>query len=109
MRGNREYTYLAEGLVDLLSTTLDGAGEVRTVDPRALLGYIAREHEQTATDRTRFDPARGCAIAERFGAGSFVLGSVIEAGGRLRICATLYDATARGTPAIVGGGSRWHW
>lgn len=101
VRGNREYTYLAEGLVDLLSTTLDGAGEVRTVDPRALLGHIAREYEQTATDRTRFDPARGCAVAERFGAGSFVLGSVIEAGGRLRICATLYDATARGTPALV--------
>ena len=101
VRGNREYTYLAEGLVDLLSTTLDGAGEVRTVDPRALLGHIAREHDQTAIDRTHFDPARACAIAERFGAGSFVLGSVIEAGGRLRICATLYDATARGTPAVV--------
>lgn len=101
VRGNREYTYLAEGLVDLLSTTLDGAGEVRTVDPRALLGYIAREHEQRGTDRTHFDPAQACAVAERFGAGSFVLGSVIEAGGRLRICATLYDATARGTPALV--------
>lgn len=101
VRGNREYTYLAEGLVDLLSTTLDGAGEVRTVDPRALLGYIAREHEQRGTDRMHFDPAQACAVAERFGAGSFVLGSVIEAGGRLRICATLYDATTRGTPAIV--------
>lgn len=101
VRGNREYTYLAEGLVDLLSTTLDGAGEVRTVDPRALLGHIAREHEQRGTDRMHFDPAQACAIAERFGAGSFVLGSVIEAGGRLRICATLYDATTRGTPAIV--------
>ena len=101
VRGNREYTYLAEGLVDLLSTTLDGAGELRTVDPRALLGYIAREHEQRGTDRMHFDPAQACAIAERFGAGSFVLGSVIEAGGRLRICATLYDATTRGTPAIV--------
>jgi len=101
VRGNREYTYLAEGLVDLLSTTLDGAGEVRTVDPRALLGYIAREHEQRGSDRMHFDPAQACGIAERFGAGSFVLGSVIEAGGRLRICATLYDATTRGTPAIV--------
>lgn len=101
VRGNREYTYLAEGLVDLLSTTLDGAGEVRTVDPRALLGHIAREHEQRGTDRMHFDPAQACTIAERFGAGSFVLGSVIEAGGRLRICATLYDATTRGTPAIV--------
>lgn len=101
VRGNREYTYLAEGLVDLLSTTLDGAGEVRTVDPRALLGHIAREHEQRGSDRTHFDPASACAVAERFGAGSFVLGSVIEAGGRLRICATLYDATSRGTPAIV--------
>ena len=101
VRGNREYTYLAEGLVDLLSTTLDGAGEVRTVDPRALLGHIAREHEQRGSDRVHFDPANACAVAERFGAGSFVLGSVIEAGGRLRICATLYDATTRGTPAIV--------
>jgi DNA-binding SARP family transcriptional activator/TolB-like protein/Tfp pilus assembly protein PilF len=101
VRGNREYAYLAEGLVDLLSTTLDGAGDVRTVDPRALLSHIAREHEHANTDRAHFSPSEACGIAERFGAGAFVLGSVIEAGGRLRICATLYDATTRGTPAVV--------
>jgi tetratricopeptide (TPR) repeat protein len=101
VRGNRDYAYLAEGLVDLLSTTLDGAGDVRTVDPRALLSHIAREHEQANADRAHFDPSEACAIAERFGAGAFVLGTVIEAGGRLRICATLYDATTRGTPAVV--------
>jgi serine/threonine-protein kinase len=101
VRGGREYAYLAEGMVDLLSTTLDGAGEVRTVDPRALLSYIAREHDRTGVDRVHFDPAGAGAIAEHFGAGAFVLGSVVESAGKLRICATLYDARTTGTPAIA--------
>ncbi|MDQ6830767.1 MAG: hypothetical protein M3081_18045 [Gemmatimonadota bacterium] len=86
VRGSRDVTYLGEGIVDLLSTTLDGAGDFRTVDPRALLRHVA---EEQAPD---LDPARGRAIAERFGAGSFVLGSVVEAAGQLRVSATLYDA-----------------
>ncbi|MDQ3309716.1 MAG: tetratricopeptide repeat protein, partial [Gemmatimonadota bacterium] len=85
VRGSPEYTYLGEGMVDLLSANLDGAGELRAVDPRALLSFAARVSEGTA------DPERGRAIAERFNARRFVLGTIVEAGGQLRISATLYD------------------
>lgn len=100
VRGSRELTYLTEGMVDLLSTTLDGAGDLRTVDPRALLAHLAHEAEPP------LDPERGRAVARHFGAGRFLLGSIVHAGGRIRISATLYDAAA--TPcssAEVAGNS----
>ena len=85
VRGSPEYVYLGEGMVDLLSANLDGAGALRAVDPRALLSFVARQGEGTA------DPEQGRAVAERFDARRFVLGNIVEAGGRLRISATLYD------------------
>jgi DNA-binding SARP family transcriptional activator len=88
VRGSRELAYLEEGMVDLLSTTLDGAGELRTVDPRALLAHLAREKHAV------FDLDRARVVARAFGAGRFLLGSVVHAGGRIRISATLYDASA---------------
>jgi DNA-binding SARP family transcriptional activator/TolB-like protein len=94
VRGAPAYSYLGEGLVDLLSAGLDGAGELRAVDPKALLAYTARQRTRGA------DPQAGREAAERFGARWFVLGSVVEMGGRLRITATLYGrepATSAGS------------
>jgi TolB-like protein len=88
--------YLGDGLANLLSTALDGAGELRTVDPRSLLSLTSRQ----GADRS--DPTRGRQIAERFGAELYVLGDIVEAGGRLRISASLYN-TRRGT----AGSSAW--
>ncbi|MDB4876652.1 MAG: transcriptional activator protein [Gemmatimonadetes bacterium] len=98
VRGNRELAYLGDGIVDLLSTTLDGAGQYRTVDPRALLGYLAREESRA------LDPERALAIATRFGAGRFVMGSLVEAGGRIKIHAQLYgsDGRAVGSAEVAG-------
>ncbi|HEX2218674.1 MAG TPA: BTAD domain-containing putative transcriptional regulator [Gemmatimonadales bacterium] len=87
-RGTPDLEYLAEGMVDLLSTKLDGAPGVRPVDPRALLGFLGRK---PAGD----DLARGRRAAEHFGADRFVLGSIIEAGDRLQVSATLYDGHGR--------------
>jgi serine/threonine-protein kinase len=100
VRGGRELAYLGEGMVDLLSTTLDGAGDLRAVDPRALLAHLARE------DGQGLDPQRGREIARHFGAGLYLLGSIVHAGGHIRISATLYDAHARpGSSADVRGTS----
>ncbi|HET7322299.1 MAG TPA: BTAD domain-containing putative transcriptional regulator, partial [Longimicrobiaceae bacterium] len=61
VRGYTRYDYLGEGMVDLLSADLDGAGELRAVDPRAVLGTMpARERE--------IGPAEGRRAAERLGA-----------------------------------------
>lgn len=99
VRGSREASYLAEGMVDLLSTTLDHAGDLRTVDPRALLSHIGREGLDDV------DPGRACGIAAHFGAGMFLLGSIVEAGGRLRITTSLYDerCRVRATAEASGG------
>ena len=82
-RGSGDVSYLRQGMVDLLSTNLDGAGNLRAVDAHAVVGTARGEVELT--------PERGRRIAERLGAGLFVLGSVIGAEGRLRISASVYD------------------
>ncbi|NIR46718.1 MAG: tetratricopeptide repeat protein [Gemmatimonadetes bacterium] len=92
-RGDAEYAYLAEGMVDLLSKALDGAGELRAVDAHALLSRVS----SGAGD---LGPSRAREVAQHFGAGLFVLGNVIEAGGRLRIDAALYDASGEQQLAV---------
>jgi DNA-binding SARP family transcriptional activator/TolB-like protein len=90
--GSTEYDYLAAGMVDLLSANLDGTAGLRTVDPRALLALSQQSGGRAS------DPERGRAVAARFGAGHVVLGSISEAGGRLRISASLYERDGRADP-----------
>lgn len=89
VRGDARYAYLAEGMVDLLATKLDGAGEVRTVDPRALLRYIAGP---TGGASPGADPA---AVARHFGAARYLIGSIVEAGGRLQGGISLYTTEGK--------------
>ena len=93
VRGAPQAGYLSEGLVDLLSTRLDGAGALHTVDPVALLGYARRQGLEPG------DLADGVAAARHFGAGSLVVGDVVEAGGHLQVTASLYgvDGELRST------------
>jgi serine/threonine-protein kinase len=90
VRGDASVAYLGEGMVDLLATKLDGAGEIRTVDPRALLHALAQES----------GPVDGPAVARRFGAGRYLEGTIVEAGGRLEATASLYG-TGRAPIAAV--------
>lgn len=102
VRGASEYGYLSEGMVTLLSTELNGIRAVRAVDARAVLSEVERSPSSTS------DPGRARQVAERLGAGLFVLGDVIEADGRLRLSASAYrvgsgdpvvQASAEGEPA----------
>jgi eukaryotic-like serine/threonine-protein kinase len=86
---------LGEGLVGLLSTKLDGAGDLHSVDPRALLSYVARQAP------TPSGPDQGRLVADHFGAGLFVLGDVLAVGGKLRLTASLYDARRPGHTATT--------
>jgi serine/threonine-protein kinase len=90
---------LGEGMVTLLSNKMDGAGDLRTVDGRALLSYLAMEKPGT------LDPARARRIAQHFSAGMFVLGEVVALGPRLQITARLYhqDEDADPTSASEEG------
>jgi serine/threonine-protein kinase len=81
VRGGTEIEYLGEGMVDLLGTKLDGAGELRSVDARALLASL----EGAAPDIQR---ARQ--VARKYGAGLVVLGNIVEVSGRLQLSASVY-------------------
>lgn len=95
VRGNEEFAYLANGLVDLLSTKLDGAGNWRSVDPRLVLGVTEREGTESV-----IDPVIGRSIADRLDADLYVLGSVVQLGEQLRLDASLYDGDA-GSDAVI--------
>ncbi len=93
VRGGAEFAYLGVGLVDLLATKLDGAGDLRSVDTNVILCC-----GETPPDGRAMDPDLGREGALKFGAGLFVLGNVLEVAGRLHIDASLYDAVERGEP-----------
>jgi serine/threonine-protein kinase len=84
IRADSSLAYLGEGMVDLLSTGLEGAGDLRSVDPRSVL--------RLSRDGGLDDPERARDAAGRLGAGRFVLGNLFQIGGRLRATAALYDA-----------------
>jgi DNA-binding SARP family transcriptional activator len=89
VRGDPRFGYLSEGLVDLLATKLDGASEFPIVDPRALLLYLPRDAAGNSLAQD------GPSVAKHFGAGRYLAGSVIEAGGRLQASASLYTSAGQ--------------
>jgi DNA-binding SARP family transcriptional activator/tetratricopeptide (TPR) repeat protein len=89
VRTGPAHAYLGEGMADLLSVRLDGTGELTTVDPFALLSYL----RATGDGETGLDAGRAAAV--RFGAGRFILGTVVEAGGRLHLNAAVYGPDGR--------------
>jgi DNA-binding SARP family transcriptional activator/TolB-like protein len=91
--GGAEYEYLGEGMVDLLSRSLDGAGELRTVDAATVLRRYVESDAGGPLDR-----ARARDLAGRLGAGLYVLGSMHIAGGRLRAHVTLGNRDGTGEP-----------
>ena len=64
---------------------LDGIGQYQSVDPNGLLGLIAKEKIQIIT------PAEAVQLANRFGAGRVIMGTVIRAGTEIQLNASLYS------------------
>jgi serine/threonine-protein kinase len=104
VRGSGNFSYLAEGMVDLLSRDLDGAGDLRTVDAGTILTAAAQNDRDAV-----LDVERGRTVARRVGARLYVLGSVHAVGGRVRIQAAVYDGAEASpgakTEATVEGDS----
>jgi len=91
VRGAGGLDYLRDGMVDLLSAKLDGAGTWRLSDPRAVLSLVRRDAGDAA-----LDPDAGRRVARRMGATHFVLGDVIEVGRLIRLSAALYAVDGAG-------------
>jgi DNA-binding SARP family transcriptional activator/TolB-like protein len=92
VHGSESVKYLREGMVNLLNVALDGAGTLRPVDMRAMMGA------SDATNGNALDPR---VIAREIDAGMYLMGDVVEAGDRLQIEAAIYrvgekEAIARG-------------
>lgn len=88
VRGAPELAYLSEGLVDLISGKLDGAGALRTVDPRGVVGRIGRRGPET------MDAASSAELASSLGAGRFVMGQLVGLPGRVTLSARLLESGA---------------
>jgi hypothetical protein len=93
--GSGSFAYLAQGMVDLLSRNLNGAEALVTVDPGRVISATGRGEPGV------LDADRGRKIARRLGAGQYILGSVVPAGGQLRIQAQLYQRDSTASPAIA--------
>lgn len=89
VRGAADLDYLREGMSDLLSIGVDGAAGLQSADPRAVLS-IARQQGGGPIGE-----AGARKIARIAGAGLYITGSVVEAGGRITITASLYDNSGR--------------
>jgi tetratricopeptide (TPR) repeat protein len=89
------YGYLAQGMVDLLSRNLAGAEALVTVDPGRIMSAAGRGETGGP------DAERGRDLARRLGAGQYVVGSVVPAGGRLRIQAQLYREESGASKAVA--------
>jgi TolB-like protein len=76
-----------EGLVELLSANLEGAGNLRRLDPGGVLGAWRRDFERLETPSA----SQGRALARRLGASFAVTGSLVRAGASVRLAAEVLD------------------
>ncbi len=88
---------LGEGLVDLLSTNLDGVGGIEAVEPRTVLQRWKERGSSAALDDA-------LAVAGDVDAGAVLLGSVIQTGQSVRLAADLYarDGSKLGHAQVDG-------
>jgi tetratricopeptide (TPR) repeat protein len=84
-------------LVDLFSTNLNEVGDIRTVDPRTTL-----HHWRRISDRGGVDRAGALRVGRAVRAGSVLLGSVVEAGGKVRMTAELVDLDGKVLATATG-------
>jgi tetratricopeptide (TPR) repeat protein len=76
---------LREGLMYIVSSELDGAGEIRRVDPVVLMNRL---HDEDDPDE--IDLGAASRIARELGAGRFLLGRIVSVGQGVQIMASLY-------------------
>jgi serine/threonine protein kinase/tetratricopeptide (TPR) repeat protein len=87
VHASRESQFVGEAAMDLMSSAIDGQGELRRVDPRALMSRLRRDD----VDMRDIDLEEAQRISRRFGAGRYVLGTATVVGGRVHLVASLYD------------------
>jgi class 3 adenylate cyclase/tetratricopeptide (TPR) repeat protein len=88
IKGNEELNYLGEGMVDLISTKLDGMPGFKALDPNIIISDFKR---QTITDHS---PEELFNIAGKWGAGRIILGNIMQFGDSYRIKLSYYETSS---------------
>ena len=89
VKGSEDIAYLGDGIVDLLSTKLDGMPSINPIDPNRIFNEI----ESGQSLNRDIDKAQD--IAESLGANNFILGNIIELNDELQITASQYDLSGQ--------------
>lgn len=84
-QGTPAYSYLGEGLAMIISAELGRMAEVQGIEQRKVIHYT------TQVDADTYGLLEGIELAGRIGADLFVLGEIVEEGGRIRLSASLHD------------------
>lgn len=105
-QGGGDLAYLGRGLPRLLAANLNGAGQLRTIDPVAIARATRGDTPSTAADAQRL----ALEVANRFDAGLVVTGDVVQSGDRVRITAQVARVSnanqQNGAVEIVVDGTR---
>jgi tetratricopeptide (TPR) repeat protein len=83
VRGSPDLAYLGQGLPTLLSTSINGMGDLRAVDPLSVSSVLGD---------AEVDAEAAQMVARRFEAEGVVIGSVVQLGQEIRLQATIYDS-----------------
>lgn len=86
--GASEMTSLQEGMIDMIFTSLNGADNWSCIDSRMLMSRIKSGKNNGVT----LEEAKR--IARSFGAGYYLMGSLIASGTQIRCSASLYESGA---------------
>lgn len=89
VKGSPDIQYLGEGIVDLVSTKLDGIPSINPIDPNRIFNELKKEQIESPTLEI------ATSLTKNFGASQFILGSITEVNEDLQITATKYDAAGQ--------------
>ena len=87
--GNPDIQYLSNGMVDLVSTKLEGIPKMKPIDPNRVFNQLEKIGEEIPS------LSEATEISGNLGAGEFILGNIIEVNDALQISATKYDAKGK--------------
>jgi class 3 adenylate cyclase/tetratricopeptide (TPR) repeat protein len=85
VRGGEALDYLSDGMVSLIATKMGGVEQYNSVDPRVVINFVERRGLRN------IDRQSGQTVAERYGAGLYVMGDVVELGDQLHLNVSIYE------------------
>jgi TolB-like protein len=84
VRGHPDYQCLGTGMVDLMTTRIEGTGNATPVPARAVMGLVDQEEGPLTLEARR-------RVAISLGAGRYIAVAVVKAGGQLSVPASLIE------------------